>query len=119
MANLEIFGLNHNDAVGNEAGASEHRRCSIIQPSGCRACEATLGYLELLAVEWKMPKPMSYRVELRKPAGPAMVTFSFSERPFVDGLREALYQDEIWERPILHSQMTEASFDSRPAPVIF
>ena len=80
-------------------------------------------YLELLAAEWKTPKPMPYRVERRMPAEPNIVTISFSERPFVDGLREAiglagwsftvrdgvlvfsnskdLYQDEIWQLPIL------------------
>jgi len=56
-------------------------------------------YLELLAAEWRSPKPLSYRVERRKrqpqqpplPAEPGeTVTFAFAQRPFADALRELI-----------------------------
>jgi hypothetical protein len=89
-------------------------------------------YLAMLAAEWHDSKPLPYRVERSKrqpqqqplPAEPGeTVMFSFSERGFVDALRELisltdwsftvrdgviifsntpdLYRDEIWQRPIL------------------
>lgn len=93
-------------------------------------------YLELLAAEWRNPKPLPYRIEPRKrqPQQPALppvplgsVSFGFSEDGFVSRLRELiplgglssftvrdgviifsttrdLYDDEIWERPILPSK---------------
>jgi hypothetical protein len=56
-------------------------------------------YLELLAAEWRSPKPLSYRVErrmrqLREPLVPVepgeTVNFAFSQRPFADALRELI-----------------------------
>ncbi len=86
-------------------------------------------YLELLATEWHSPKPLPYRIEQpQQPALPVeplgMVTFGYSEDNFVSRLRELislgglssftvrdgviifsttrdLYDDKIWEQPIL------------------
>lgn len=90
-------------------------------------------YLELLAAEWRSPKPLPYRIERpkRQPQQPALppdplgsVTFGFSEDNFAFRIRELiplgglssftvrdgviifsttrdLYEDKIWERPIL------------------